>query len=398
MRKNVFFAGMFSIVLALGALIIGCDNGSPSPNSTEYTVTFNADGGDPASQTKTVKSGDPIGSSNMPVAPVKTGYEFGGWYAAQNGGGTEFTATTTVTENITVYAKWTAKEYKVTFKANGGTVTPESKTVVFGTVVESPTPTKTSGDTAFWGWYTKDGTNSGEWGSLFITLTVAADIDVYARWGSSAPTKYTVTFDADTGTVTPKTVEVVSGEKIEPPIPTKPGYTFDGWYTAQNGGGEKFTATTPITAAITVYAKWKANSSEGPGPGPGPGTAIDAKWQGTYVGGKDLVTINANTATFRPESGAIVTTSNISTATGGDILFSGIDVGDWVYILAGGNRIGFAMIANNPLDGSTNIAIGIGIVGAANLIGEVTGNGGSFSPPPSTSGFPADYYFWGRKQ
>jgi uncharacterized repeat protein (TIGR02543 family) len=37
-----------------------------------------------------------------------TGYTFGGWYTAISGGGTSFTAGTTVTANITVYAKWTA--------------------------------------------------------------------------------------------------------------------------------------------------------------------------------------------------------------------------------------------------------------------------------------------------
>jgi uncharacterized repeat protein (TIGR02543 family) len=39
--------------------------------------------------------------------PSKSGYTFGGWYTQQNGGGSQFTADTTVTSNITVYAKWT---------------------------------------------------------------------------------------------------------------------------------------------------------------------------------------------------------------------------------------------------------------------------------------------------
>jgi uncharacterized repeat protein (TIGR02543 family) len=43
----------------------------------------------------------------MPEEPTKSGYDFGGWYTAQDGGGERFTADTTVTGNITVYAKWT---------------------------------------------------------------------------------------------------------------------------------------------------------------------------------------------------------------------------------------------------------------------------------------------------
>ena len=42
----------------------------------------------------------------MPAAPTKTHFTFGGWFTAKNGGGTQFTATTTVSGNMTVYAKW----------------------------------------------------------------------------------------------------------------------------------------------------------------------------------------------------------------------------------------------------------------------------------------------------
>jgi uncharacterized repeat protein (TIGR02543 family) len=55
-----------------------------------------------------VNSGDSIGSSNMPSEPSKSGHTFDGWYTALNGGGMQFTAATTVTADITVYARWTA--------------------------------------------------------------------------------------------------------------------------------------------------------------------------------------------------------------------------------------------------------------------------------------------------
>lgn len=37
-----------------------------------------------------------------------------------------------------------------------------------------------------------------------------------------------------------------------------PGYRFDGWYTAPNGGG-RYDFNTPITASVTVYAHWIGN-------------------------------------------------------------------------------------------------------------------------------------------
>jgi hypothetical protein len=75
--------------------------------------------------------------------------------------------------------------YTVTFNANGGTVLPSSVQVESGKTVWSwPTLAKTTGDTTFWGWYTKNGTTSGDWGNLFTTATpVTADITVYAQWG-----------------------------------------------------------------------------------------------------------------------------------------------------------------------------------------------------------------------
>jgi uncharacterized repeat protein (TIGR02543 family) len=72
----------------------------------QYTVTFDADGGSPVTQTRTVGSGFSLGSSNMPSAPDRNGDTFNGWYTAANGEGSEFTAGTPVTGDITVYAWW----------------------------------------------------------------------------------------------------------------------------------------------------------------------------------------------------------------------------------------------------------------------------------------------------
>jgi uncharacterized repeat protein (TIGR02543 family) len=69
--------------------------------------------------------------------------------------------------------------------------------------------------------------------------------------------KNTITFDADGGTVTPTSKQVISGDPAgDLPVPTKSNNTFDGWYTAQNGEGTLFTSTTIVDVDITVYAKW----------------------------------------------------------------------------------------------------------------------------------------------
>jgi len=73
---------------------------------------------------------------------------------------------------------------------------------------------------------------------------------------------YTVTFEYNYGNKgVYKTVTVKRGETVEIPVnPTRDGYTFEGWYTAENNG-EKFDFDTIITEDITLYAKWREKSS-----------------------------------------------------------------------------------------------------------------------------------------
>ena len=72
-------------------------------------------------------------------------------------------------------------------------------------------------------------------------------------------TTYTVTFDSNGGS-TVASQSVVEGYKaIEPTAPTKSGYTFGGWYS-DAGLTLRFSFNTPITANITLYARWNAPS------------------------------------------------------------------------------------------------------------------------------------------
>jgi uncharacterized repeat protein (TIGR02543 family) len=72
-----------------------------------YAVTFMLDDGTEAVLTvKYPAAGTAIPSGDFPTPPSRTGYNFGGWYTGQNGGGIEFTASTTVSGNIPVYARW----------------------------------------------------------------------------------------------------------------------------------------------------------------------------------------------------------------------------------------------------------------------------------------------------
>ena len=86
------------------------------------------------------------------------------------------------------------------------------------------------------------------------------------------PTTYTVTFDANGGTLSGSaTVEVEEGEKITgAPTASRDGYTFDGWFTAATGGDEIDLSTYTVTKDVTLYAQYTEDEEPGPGPGPQP--------------------------------------------------------------------------------------------------------------------------------
>jgi uncharacterized repeat protein (TIGR02543 family) len=231
-------------------------------NSHSWTVTFDSDGGtteaDP--KTRTVESPDTT-VGTLPAPPAKTGYTFGGWYTEKNGSGSPFTALTTVSGNITVYAQWTAHTYTVSFRMNDGSDAvhgTKTVTVPADTVSELPANPSRTGY-SFGGWNTAANGS----GNPFTTATpVSGDITVYVQWNSHS---WTVTFDSDGGTTEadPETRTVESPDTnvgTLPVPPTKTGYTFGGWYTEKNGGGSAFTATDTVSGNITVYALWTANT------------------------------------------------------------------------------------------------------------------------------------------
>ena len=73
-----------------------------------------------------------------------------------------------------------------------------------------------------------------------------------------APTTYwTVTFDANGGSVAEATRQVANGTAIGAlPTPARSGYVFLGWYTAVSGGSE-IVETSTITATVTCFARWE---------------------------------------------------------------------------------------------------------------------------------------------
>jgi uncharacterized protein (TIGR02145 family)/uncharacterized repeat protein (TIGR02543 family) len=211
-------------------------------NIIQYTITFDANGGEVISESGTTGEGWKLAS--LPT-PTRSGYFFNGWFTAASGGET-VTTDKIYSADAAIYAQWTPI-YTITFNATGGTVTPESGTTDESLKLTSlPTPTKDG--YGFNGWYTE------ETGGTMVTTSTAfnADAAIYAQWFIS----YTITFNATDGEVTLETgMTNIDKRLVLLPTPTKSGYLFTGWYTEETGG-TKVTTSTVFSADAIIYAQW----------------------------------------------------------------------------------------------------------------------------------------------
>jgi M6 family metalloprotease-like protein/uncharacterized repeat protein (TIGR02543 family) len=146
----------------------------------------------------------------------------------------------------------------VTLDPEGGTVSPTGIGVVFNTPYGTlPTPNRNG--YSFDGWWTGDN-GTGTQVTAGTMVTTAANHTLYAKW---TPNSYTVTFDPENGTVTPETMGVTFGAAYGTlPTPVRTGYTFAGWWTSDNGTGNRVTATTLVaaTADLRLYARWTVST------------------------------------------------------------------------------------------------------------------------------------------
>ncbi|WP_242831098.1 InlB B-repeat-containing protein [Desulfosporosinus meridiei] len=222
-----------------------------SPNT--YTVSFDSNEGSPVAAISNVTANATV---TLPEAPEKEGYTFAGWYTDNGDFENEFTGSTPVTGDLTVYAKWTElppNTYRVTFDSNEGSPVAAISNVTANTTVTLPEAPDKEGYT-FAGWYTDNGTFENEFtGSTPVT----GDLTVYAKWTELPPNTYRVTFDSNEGSPVAAISNVTANTTVTlPEAPDKEGYTFAGWYTDNGTFENEFTGSTPVTGDLTVYAKW----------------------------------------------------------------------------------------------------------------------------------------------
>ncbi len=210
-----------------------------------YTITYDTNGGTVTTPSQfTKENGEQIGDL---ATPTRDHYTFGGWYI----GNTLIESNYTVSNNITLTAKWTPITYNISYNLNGGTVTTANPTTYN---IETNTFTlnnPTKDGYKFTGWTGSNGTTAQT--DIEITKGAAGDKEYTANWVKL----YIVTFNPERGQTPEETRIVEEGAQIGTlPTPTKEGHDFKGWWTAETGGTRIYASQT-ITEDVTYYAHFE---------------------------------------------------------------------------------------------------------------------------------------------
>ncbi|MCU6713041.1 InlB B-repeat-containing protein [Paenibacillus sp. J5C_2022] len=210
-------------------------------DADSFAVAFDTNGGSAVSGQSVSYNGKIV----IPANPTKSGYTFAGWYqdAAFN---TPFDFDTPITDPLTLYAKWDVVKYKVIFNTNGGSTLPNQMISYNNKVTVPVNPTKT-GNT-FAGWYQDAAFNT----PFDFDTPIMAPLTLYAKWDADS---FAVAFDTNGGSAVPGQSISYNGKVTVPANPTKTGNTFAGWYQ-DAAFNTPFDFDTPITAPLTLYAKW----------------------------------------------------------------------------------------------------------------------------------------------
>ncbi len=211
--------------------------------------------------------------------PAKTGYVFAGWKvkSAPDAGttwvvGEEFkegisSGKVTIPANrmgsVTLEPMWDTDTYTITFNANGGNGVP-AKDYNIEENISLPSTTK-KGYT-FTGWSVSPNSNEGNWTKEVYTTAetltgMYGDVTLVANWEK---TNYVITLDANDGIVSSGVLSYDFEKEVALPVPTRTGYTFDGWRVSQADAGASWEIDKVYTDVVpagqygnmTLEAKW----------------------------------------------------------------------------------------------------------------------------------------------
>ena len=212
-----------------------------------YRITYKLNGG---KNTKANPSSYSVTSSISLKNPSRKGYSFKGWYSDSKYKN-KVTNIKKRTGNLTLYAKWSAASYRITYKLNGGKNTksnPSAFTINSTVALKNPSRKGYS----FKGWY-----SDSRYRTRVRTIKkgTTGNKTLYAKWSKNS---YRITYKLNGGKNTksnPAKYSITSSVKLK--NPSRKGYRFTGWYT-DAACKKKVTAIKKgTTGNKTFYAGWK---------------------------------------------------------------------------------------------------------------------------------------------
>lgn len=250
----------------------------------KYTLNFDSAGG---SEAATITAG--YGTDIMaPTSPTRVGYTFDGWEPV--------VPDTMPAEDLTLTAQWTINKYTLTFVNPDGTGIAEV-TQDFGSEVSAPSAPSRLGYTF------------GGWSPVLPDTMPAEDLTLTAQWTIN---EYTLTFDSAGGSSVDSIIQNFNSTVAAPDVPTRDGYTFDGW--------DQVVPDTMPAENLTLTAQWvatdEATDPEKPDPGDSEG---DSAGEGS--GGSGESNPGEPDQDYKPthyETGAITTPGEAETFEFGD--------------------------------------------------------------------------------
>lgn len=193
-----------------------------------------------------------------------TGYSFDGWYTSPTGGD-KYDWSTKLTNDVTMYAHWTANGYTVKYDAGGGKGTMGDQKFTFD-VPQNLSPNAFTRDGyTFTGWKRADTGDSYTDGQQVSNLTSTPNgiVTMIAQW---TPNPASINYDPNPPTGrTPGgqgtanwTGHTGDTQAIGANGWTVDGYTFIGWNTSADGKGTAYAPGTTWIAngTLTLYAQW----------------------------------------------------------------------------------------------------------------------------------------------
>lgn len=148
-----------------------------------YNITFVTNGGTLPKGYRTVVKVKALTSYKLPE-PTKTGNSFDGWFLNENFTGEHLSECLVVSSDLTLYAKWSEIQYKITYELNGGENNPSNPAgfSISSLDIELEEPTKEG--SVFIGWTSDDENIPNK--NYKIKHGTCADKVVTANWFETA--------------------------------------------------------------------------------------------------------------------------------------------------------------------------------------------------------------------